>query len=231
MLPQRLLWLLLLALVASAHRSSRIRFHDNAYSGITVSLSEGVTASQREPLIKELQVSNRIRVERRSSLLLLCYCTAVAAAKTPVHSSLSLSLSLSLCRSCLAVRSLASASLAHMETGAQAAVIITAVRVPLATASAPLSCSCVCVERHTSPLIIPCYLLRLPNLMRREARLARLSTRVDSRSSAKAERVIKLTVLSLESRASVVTQSSLSLSDICWSQTLPSLRLVFMLTA
>ena len=96
MLPQRLLWLLLLALVASAHRSSRIRFHDNAYSGITVSLSEGVTASQREPLIKELQVSNRIRVERRSSLLLLCYCTAVAAAKTPVHSSLSLSLSLSL---------------------------------------------------------------------------------------------------------------------------------------
>ena len=49
---------LLLGLSASAQRSSRIRFQNNAYSGITVSLSPDVHVSLREPLIKELQVSN-----------------------------------------------------------------------------------------------------------------------------------------------------------------------------
>ena len=48
--------------VVSVSNSSQahIRFENNAYTGISVSLSPDVPNSQREALIKELQVSNRI---------------------------------------------------------------------------------------------------------------------------------------------------------------------------
>lgn len=53
--------------VATAHLSpqSHIRFHDSAYSGITVSFSPDIQSiAQRERYVKDLQVSNRIRVVR-----------------------------------------------------------------------------------------------------------------------------------------------------------------------
>lgn len=58
MLQPLLIVLLLVLGGTSARRPSYIRFQDNAYSGITVSLSPEIQRSHRETLIKDLQVSN-----------------------------------------------------------------------------------------------------------------------------------------------------------------------------